>query len=114
MFLPRAVKRKHDQASSGHEPSQKLRNASKTEISKVSRPESSTNELQSNFVTYETKAPTETAIDAARDADVEEEVIKLFSSEQRLIVPGQDEPECVICGKYGEYINDDTDNDVCR
>lgn len=38
--------------------------------------------------------------------------IKQFSSDQRLAV--RDEPICVVCGKYGEYINDETDQDVCR
>lgn len=37
--------------------------------------------------------------------------IKQFSSDQRLAV--RDEPICVVCGKYGEYINDETDQDVC-
>jgi hypothetical protein len=46
-----------------------------------------------------------------QDQDLEEEV-KQFSSDQRLALP--DEPICVICGKYGEYINDETDHDVCR
>lgn len=38
--------------------------------------------------------------------------IKQFSSDQRLALP--EEPICVICGKYGEYINDETNQDVCR
>ncbi|KAL0073903.1 P-loop containing nucleoside triphosphate hydrolase protein [Phycomyces blakesleeanus] len=46
-------------------------------------------------------------------ADSDDEPIKPFSSDQRRIIPGCDEPVCIICGKYGEYINDDTDNDVC-
>ncbi|KAI9364607.1 P-loop containing nucleoside triphosphate hydrolase protein [Pilaira anomala] len=37
--------------------------------------------------------------------------VKQFSSDQRLALP--DEPTCVVCGKYGEYINDDTNQDVC-
>ncbi|CAI9095835.1 OLC1v1031858C1 [Oldenlandia corymbosa var. corymbosa] len=32
-------------------------------------------------------------------------------SEQRLPLPG--EPTCVVCGKYGEYICDETDDDIC-
>ncbi|XP_076910106.1 uncharacterized protein LOC143567617 [Bidens hawaiensis] len=32
-------------------------------------------------------------------------------SEQRFAVPG--EPACVVCGKYGEYICDETDDDIC-
>ncbi|KAI9025986.1 P-loop containing nucleoside triphosphate hydrolase protein [Phycomyces nitens] len=43
----------------------------------------------------------------------EEEPIKAFSSDQRRVILGSDEPLCIICGRYGEYINDDTDNDVC-
>ncbi|KAI8095279.1 P-loop containing nucleoside triphosphate hydrolase protein [Thamnidium elegans] len=42
--------------------------------------------------------------------DIEPE-IKQFSSDQRLALP--DEPTCVVCGKYGEYINNDTNQDVC-
>ncbi|KAG2224852.1 hypothetical protein INT45_008034, partial [Circinella minor] len=45
--------------------------------------------------------------------DDENEPIKQYSSEQRLIIPNSEEPSCIICGKYGEYINDDTDNDIC-
>ena len=41
------------------------------------------------------------------------EAVKQYSSEQRLIIPNSEEPSCIICGKYGEYINDDTDNDIC-
>ncbi|GAB2300869.1 hypothetical protein Dimus_034905 [Dionaea muscipula] len=32
-------------------------------------------------------------------------------SEQRFPLPG--EPVCVVCGRYGEYICNETDNDVC-
>ncbi|KAG5531029.1 hypothetical protein RHGRI_025848 [Rhododendron griersonianum] len=32
-------------------------------------------------------------------------------SEQRFAVPG--EPVCVVCGKYGEYVCDETDDDIC-
>lgn len=32
-------------------------------------------------------------------------------SEQRFAVPG--EPVCVVCGKYGEYICNETDDDIC-
>ena len=42
--------------------------------------------------------------------DAEDEV-KLRSRDQRLALPG--EPKCIICGRYGEYICDETDDDVC-
>ncbi|CAO3702810.1 unnamed protein product [Rhizopus stolonifer] len=37
--------------------------------------------------------------------------MKLFSSDQRLVQ--QDEICCVVCGKYGEYINKDTKQPIC-
>ncbi|KAJ7332408.1 hypothetical protein JRQ81_014588 [Phrynocephalus forsythii] len=40
-----------------------------------------------------------------------EEPIKSFSKTQRW--PQLGEPVCVICGRYGEYICDKTDEDVC-
>ena len=44
-------------------------------------------------------------------ADISRDEIKKLSSEQRW--PGLDEPVCVVCGKYGEYICDATDEDIC-
>lgn len=41
----------------------------------------------------------------------EEEPVKSFKKSQRWPEPG--EPVCVMCGRYGEYICDSTDNDVC-
>lgn len=40
-----------------------------------------------------------------------EEPVKSFSKTQRWAEPG--EPVCVVCGRYGEYICDKTDEDVC-
>ncbi|NWU68120.1 DDX59 helicase, partial [Pterocles burchelli] len=40
-----------------------------------------------------------------------EEPVKYFSKSQRWAEPG--EPVCVVCGRYGEYICDKTDEDVC-
>ncbi|KAG2205400.1 hypothetical protein INT47_007185 [Mucor saturninus] len=55
------------------------------------------------------------APDTQQVADLEKEEdndeIKQFSSDQRLAL--DDEPICTVCGKYGEYINDETDQDVC-
>ncbi|KAI7899001.1 P-loop containing nucleoside triphosphate hydrolase protein [Cokeromyces recurvatus] len=44
-------------------------------------------------------------------SETNNEEIKQFSSDQRLAQ--LDEPICVVCGKYGEYINNDTEQDVC-
>ncbi|XP_053369100.1 probable ATP-dependent RNA helicase DDX59 [Clarias gariepinus] len=41
----------------------------------------------------------------------QEEPVKSFKKSQRWPNPG--EPVCVMCGRYGEYICDSTDNDVC-
>ncbi|KAJ8376170.1 hypothetical protein SKAU_G00067500 [Synaphobranchus kaupii] len=41
----------------------------------------------------------------------DEEPVKSFRKSQRWPEPG--EPICVMCGRYGEYICDSTDNDVC-
>ncbi|XP_036613992.1 probable ATP-dependent RNA helicase DDX59 [Trichosurus vulpecula] len=48
---------------------------------------------------------------SAEDSCVPEEPIKSFAKTQRLAEPG--EPVCVVCGRYGEYICDKTDADVC-
>ncbi|CAK9263573.1 unnamed protein product [Sphagnum jensenii] len=37
--------------------------------------------------------------------------VKTKSTEQRAPEPG--EPQCVICGRYGEYICNETDDDIC-
>lgn len=48
---------------------------------------------------------------SAEDGDPSEEPVKSFSKSQRWAEPG--EPVCVVCGRYGEYICDKTDEDVC-
>ncbi|KAF0877196.1 DDX59 helicase, partial [Crocuta crocuta] len=47
----------------------------------------------------------------AKDSDLSEEPVKSFSKTQRWAEPG--EPVCVVCGRYGEYICNETDEDVC-
>ncbi|XP_032955580.1 probable ATP-dependent RNA helicase DDX59 isoform X2 [Rhinolophus ferrumequinum] len=48
---------------------------------------------------------------SAEDGNLSEEPVKSFSKSQRWAEPG--EPVCVVCGRYGEYICDKTDEDVC-
>ncbi|XP_078093769.1 putative ATP-dependent RNA helicase DDX59 [Mustelus asterias] len=43
--------------------------------------------------------------------DESEEPVKQLSKEQRWPEPG--DPACSVCGRYGEYICDQTDTDVC-
>lgn len=44
------------------------------------------------------------------ESDDEEEIVS-YTKNQRWPTPG--EPVCVVCGRYGAYIVDQTDNDVC-
>ncbi|KAM4021619.1 putative ATP-dependent RNA helicase DDX59 [Anomaloglossus baeobatrachus] len=44
-------------------------------------------------------------------SEAEDEPIKSFSKHQRWPLTG--EPVCVVCGRYGEYICDRTEHDVC-
>ncbi|KAF7703633.1 probable ATP-dependent RNA helicase DDX59 [Silurus meridionalis] len=50
-------------------------------------------------------------MEVSEEAQDEEEPVKSFKKSQRWPNPG--EPVCVMCGRYGEYICDKTDNDVC-
>ncbi|XP_065115614.1 probable ATP-dependent RNA helicase DDX59 [Paramisgurnus dabryanus] len=54
---------------------------------------------------------TEKEPEQIEESDEEEEPVKSFKKNQRWPEPG--EPVCVMCGRYGEYICDKTDNDVC-
>ncbi|KAK2835392.1 hypothetical protein Q5P01_015876 [Channa striata] len=49
--------------------------------------------------------------DSSDSEEEEEEPVKSYKKSQRWPEPG--EPVCVMCGRYGEYICDSTDNDVC-
>ncbi|CAB4489416.1 DEAD-domain-containing protein [Rhizophagus irregularis] len=50
-------------------------------------------------------------VDAQDSGSQEEEPVKEYNYQQRVASSG--EPICVICGKYGEYICDQTEHDVC-
>ncbi|KAK4419490.1 DEAD-box ATP-dependent RNA helicase 41 [Sesamum alatum] len=54
--------------------------------------------------------PCETSM-AAVDNQAPEDDVKERCWDQREALPG--EPQCVICGRYGEYICDETDDDIC-
>jgi len=56
---------------------------------------------------------TEQSIEIEQDIeDDQENKVKEYSFQQRWPL-GDDEPICIICGRYGEYICDETDHDVC-
>ncbi|KAM6455285.1 putative ATP-dependent RNA helicase DDX59 [Liasis olivaceus] len=56
-------------------------------------------------------ALTESELGNSEGCCATEEPIKSFSKTQRW--PQSGEPVCVVCGRYGEYICDKTDEDVC-
>ncbi|KAL9256590.1 DEAD-box ATP-dependent RNA helicase 41-like protein [Drosera capensis] len=45
------------------------------------------------------------------EVEGEADEVKVRCWDQREALPG--EPRCVICGRYGEYICDETDDDIC-
>ncbi len=65
-----------------------------------------------------TTPPVRSTVDVSNDViteekvgDDDEEPIICYSKQQRWAESG--EPVCVVCGRYGEYIVDRTDHDVC-
>lgn len=49
--------------------------------------------------------------EAAKSDSTDEDEVVEFSKDQRAALSG--EPVCVVCGRYGAYICDATDQDVC-
>lgn len=113
MFLPRALKVKRPAQGPSHELNKK------SKADQEDSDKSSTQALaQSEEARVDTKHKVETDVCLSEDGsksssdDVEEEEpVKSFRKSQRWPDPG--EPVCVMCGRYGEYICDATDNDVC-
>ena len=65
------------------------------------------------------RAPLEQSVGGDRESDShdseggssDDEPVLSFSKQQRW--PGPGEPVCVVCGRYGAYIVDRTDDDIC-
>ena len=55
--------------------------------------------------------PSETIDEIPKEGDSDDEEIVSYSKNQRW--PAAGEPVCVVCGRYGAYICDKTDQDVC-
>ncbi|KAJ8574133.1 hypothetical protein K7X08_025938 [Anisodus acutangulus] len=53
----------------------------------------------------------ESCVVAENGSNVSEDDVKERCWDQREALP--DEPRCVICGRYGEYICNETDDDIC-
>ncbi|MBN3324477.1 DDX59 helicase, partial [Atractosteus spatula] len=101
MFVPRSLKVKRPPESSCQAPKK-----CKTTLTYSDKQD------QSNVENPEQKSNKDTAPRTEHQAEQEEEEpVKSFRNSQRWPEPG--EPVCVVCGRYGEYICDTTDNDVC-
>lgn len=113
MFMPRALKVKRP--AEGLDVVLTLKKKSKTGEKEETSNDSSETHVQDD-VCEENKTQNDTVKEAGQetsfqDTDEEDEPVKSFKKSQRWPEPG--EPVCVMCGRYGEYICDSTDNDVC-
>ncbi|XP_073700503.1 probable ATP-dependent RNA helicase DDX59 [Garra rufa] len=106
MFMPRSLKLKR--APESHQQQQNPKRSKATPEDAVSTPPSDTcpPDEAVNIEKEEEPSHIET-----EEPEEEEEPVKSFKKNQRWPEPG--EPVCVMCGRYGEYICDKTDNDVC-
>lgn len=128
MFVPRSLKVKRNAVDDGSCGAKKNKPSASepsleetTEFREATCDVKGTSSLESDlFKTAETciEPPTHlnSSLPVAQTAlqnldNVVEEPIKSFSKTQRWPQPG--EPVCVVCGRYGEYICDQTDEDVC-
>lgn len=122
MYLPRSLKRKHNEDSYVDQHTTKRPTKENIGVEATTVPEATisspntyevynTDTIPDPIVNY---GNSESPFEAENVEDPSVDAVKQFSSQQRLVEPNQDEPVCVICGKFGEYINDQTDNDVCR
>ncbi|KAK4365205.1 hypothetical protein RND71_016563 [Anisodus tanguticus] len=75
-----------------------------------------------NLVEYDSDASTSSECEKGHNPYLDTDILPVKGSgndtdrvktrsEQRFPLPG--EPACVICGKYGEYICDETEDDIC-
>ncbi|MBN3307139.1 DDX59 helicase, partial [Amia calva] len=103
MFVPRSLKVKRPSESPGQVP--KKCKASPEEEKDVGNEEEKNGDLEASDGDVTNSSPT--SLEESED----EEPVKSSKRSQRWPEPG--EPVCVICGRYGEYICDTTDNDVC-
>ncbi|KAK2907036.1 hypothetical protein Q8A67_006021 [Cirrhinus molitorella] len=105
MFMPRSLKLKRAPES---QQQQNPKRSKETPDDTVSRSPSDTCPPEE---TVNIEKEEETSHVETEEPEEEEEPVKSFKKNQRWPEPG--EPVCVMCGRYGEYICDKTDNDVC-
>ncbi|XP_034069012.1 probable ATP-dependent RNA helicase DDX59 isoform X1 [Gymnodraco acuticeps] len=126
MFMPRALKVKRPAQVSGpvlnkkskvSQEERKDEGSSATPVQKEEISEGTKTQDETIKASGESACLTESQVlkdedpSASSDEEEEEEPVKSFKKSQRWPEPG--EPVCVMCGRYGEYICDSTDNDVC-
>ena len=97
MFLPRSVKIQN-------KPTVQRVNVKSDRKEESCSSEETNLSQSSNAVALRSKVKDESSSE-------DEEVVISYSKHQRLPQPG--EPQCVVCGRYGAYIVDRTDKDVC-
>lgn len=134
MFIPRGVKRNHSNAvyspdavkrakpiaceparASNEERAESVSDLLATKAGDVRDENKDEKEASiqapENHTEIEERSVTVASGNDGGDADDDQEPIKQASIEQRFPLDG--EPVCIVCGRYGEYINDTTDHDVC-
>ncbi len=115
MFVPRSVKRKKGIKTDLSRKSNYVQDANrKVHLKKVKlndeRPSTSSDSLLGKHVIGLRGLNDDNLLVVEEEADSEEETVS-YSKNQRWPIFG--EPVCVVCGRYGAYIVDQTDKDVC-
>ncbi|XP_067270945.1 probable ATP-dependent RNA helicase DDX59 [Pseudorasbora parva] len=105
MFMPRSLKLKRA-------PESNQQNQKRSKTTPVDTVSTSPSDIcpPDETVNIETEEEPN-QVESGEESEEEEEPVKSFKKSQRWPEPG--EPVCVMCGRYGEYICDKTDNDVC-
>ncbi|XP_014889711.1 putative ATP-dependent RNA helicase DDX59 [Poecilia latipinna] len=118
MFMPRALKVKRPVQAPGHGLNKKSKtdqeDCDQINLQASTQKDEAWEDLKTQTDKGEHLTETakcESAAQSSSDDAEEEEPVKSFKKSQRWPEPG--EPVCVMCGRYGEYICDATDNDVC-
>ncbi|CAI8006463.1 Probable ATP-dependent RNA helicase DDX59 [Geodia barretti] len=99
MFVPRTVTRRGEQGKRQPPPH-------------LAKPDPTSSERKLKVVVEDFRSKeSATTTDTPTTSTEEDEEVVLFSRFQRWPVPG--EPICLECGRYGAYIIDKTDEDIC-
>ncbi|XP_051550146.1 probable ATP-dependent RNA helicase DDX59 [Myxocyprinus asiaticus] len=123
MFMPRSLKLKRASESQQQNPKRtKVRSEDTVSTSPITHeicpPDETENKSTDLNIGTSTSHQDESEtinepnqVETEEESDEEEQPVKSFKKNQRWPEPG--EPVCIMCGRYGEYICDKTDNDVC-